>query len=359
MSQLKFVIIILTELLFLNSCTNFSEENCQGKKIENNPLSIKSEVICNLETKNPIFGKIRDFAFVDDNTIAILTTNPSNIILFDTNGNFKQIIGKQGKGPYEYSSPSKVKSINSLIYVWCEMQLKLIIFEKDGTPLLEISSIKKAISSFEISENLIVFYIRGGAERIIAVYDTLKSEIIFNEGLATNEHQILGIMPNAGGLALVGEKIYYMYADALVINILDLRNFSITKNAICDKSFYVGKVKESATNIINHNIEKAIDYVLKNCRVIGLVPVNEGILVVSESGALAREKSSIRILNRSKNFYLVLDNGIIKKNSYLFDKESDIESNFLYTSHNGLVYTIDYFIDNDDVIFQLKKISFQ
>jgi hypothetical protein len=181
-------IALLFIIFLLLSCSK--EKSSQNQDSINEDVRLKD--ICVLQENINLFSEISSFVPINDSIFAIASVNPAQILLYNLLG--KQIlkIGKFGNGPYEYISPSIVKYHNNRLYIWCSSNLRLLVFDINGKPLLEFTNFNKAIKNFQIIKNLLVTYSAGGFnDPIIQLYDLDKKKYI-KEGFGnqSNEHKI-------------------------------------------------------------------------------------------------------------------------------------------------------------------------
>jgi WD40 repeat protein len=309
------------------------------------PLSILS---CNLK----LIGRISSFCFVDENNYVVTQINPPQVILYDKTGTQIREIGKSGSGPFEYISPAIVRSDNKNIYVWCNMQLKLIVFDTSGNPIKEFPKFERAIKDFVIYKNYVCFYSAGGFdEPIIKIYDLNTKKFIKQAfGVQSNEHKILSTMQGSGGLALSKNNLFFASIDELSVYKVDLDDFSISNYKINDPEFHVEKV-----NVDHHKFigdPKSIQYIFGS-------DITTGLFCTNNYVALKVEIGKIEIKG------MQADNSKRMQKNYIFDDKMNLKyavraklnngcDNFLYTSYGDFLYALKLREDNT---YELNKVN--
>jgi len=164
--------ILMTVLFLINSLSLSAQkiEYKDGVKIihnekplwGNNPKVALEFVrkIGELEGDDENYQFYRPDGIVKDNSgnLYILDSGNNRIQVFDSNGNYKKTIGREGKGPVEFSSPEDINiNDNENLYVCDFMNRRLQIIDLDGSHIGGFT-MPKRFSSFEIlSTNEIVF----------------------------------------------------------------------------------------------------------------------------------------------------------------------------------------------------------
>src|SRR5690554_1040037 len=122
---LKILSLLLT-ISFMISCTEKKDnENVIYLKRENTPeIKVDYLKITDLSNDPNIIGVVNAVDIINDSSLVVSTTSPPQVIIYNRNGNQTQEIGKTGRGPNEYISPSIVKYSQGKIYVWCTNQAR-------------------------------------------------------------------------------------------------------------------------------------------------------------------------------------------------------------------------------------------
>ena len=72
-----------------------------------------------------------------EGSLFVLDMRSKVVLKFDANGKFVMQIGKNGKGPGEYITPTSFEIINKQIIVWDDRSSKIIYYDTDGTFLMD------------------------------------------------------------------------------------------------------------------------------------------------------------------------------------------------------------------------------
>jgi hypothetical protein len=180
---MKLVLLTLL-LIFFVSCT-ISPDRTEAEKI---PISGERQLdIITLarlqETPEPI-GQVVSFDMIDEDQFVIATESPSRIYKYDMQGRQLQAIGATGRGPFEYVSPSVVRvSKEKEVYLWCNVQLKLIVFDTEGNPLTEYKDFIHAVGDFAIFGKQVFFYNKGVSDgSFIDIYCLEARQFVAHQG---------------------------------------------------------------------------------------------------------------------------------------------------------------------------------
>lgn len=137
--------IIATCLIF-SECINPASDQTKIISITDYKDSIcLSEIVDTLnviplESGEGIVSSVSSITF-SKNNIVVLDQNQKQILFYNHNGTFFSKIKALGKGPYEYVTISDYyfDQRSELLYVFDEVQKKIITFNKNGLPIKEIS----------------------------------------------------------------------------------------------------------------------------------------------------------------------------------------------------------------------------
>ena len=319
----------------------------------------------NLET----LGEINSFDFVDKDRLIISVSNPTRVMLYHKNGKLIRKVGNKGRGPFEYISPSLVRSNDQKIYIWCEGLLKLLVFDSNGKPI-EKYKFSKAIKDFIIYNNYAGFYTVGGSDaQIFKIYNLNTKEVIGAFGTKTNEHKLLNVFKSSGGLTKYKKNVFFAPSDKLHIYKINMENFSKAKYNIDDNEFKVETINEKPQEYI-HQPEKAFKYFYKNDIITDLFCLNDKIILTAQLGKVEIEnfklnrngrKGKVNIEmndpSKKKYKYYVFNKGM-KLESFLYDTIKDIrnENNCFYASNGKYLYKIEY--KDEDSIYKLSRMNF-
>jgi len=343
--------------VFTIFCFSCSKRTNQGINVGTETHSLEYEKISSLKENLFLFGNIESFDILNDEHFVVTTTKPSNIIIFDRDGNQIKQIGEIGRGPYEYQNPSLIRIHNNKIFVWDAGLLKLIVYDKLGNPIDEYSDFKFGIKDFKVIKNLVCFYFGGGFSGLVGVYDLMKKKYVFRGGKASEEHLLLNLNKGAGGLALFKDGLAYMSADQLSINFLNFSNYKEkTLVSLFDKDFKVENVRNSKS-MINSNREKVVKYLMENSYVTGMFTTSSNVIIRVEVGEIKKINNVNDDSDRYQKFYVL--NKSFELKQVIKSKHDFNENNKLFTTYNGEIYRIKLNSLNNNFIYILSKLKFK
>jgi hypothetical protein len=314
-----------------------------------------SKEICVLNENLNVLGEITSIDFIADDRFVVSTSNPSNILIYNTGGKQLKEIKLRGKGPNEFLNPSIIKIYNNKIYVWCSDQLRMLLYDLKGNPIQEFKGFERAITNFLPFKKYIFFYEAGGFEgSLIKLFDTEDKNFINEFGETTKEHLILNSRQCAGGMTIFKNKLLFSSSDNLKIHSIDLKTL---KDSVIyqfqDKEFEVNKFRGNVNNLISKNKDKLIQYLNKNSFIKGLYVYYNTILLITEIGEYEFINNKLDYSNRyNKSYFINIDQNRIKT---LRSKLSPNNNNCLYTVHNNHIYSIKIKRSNNDIKYALFR----
>jgi WD40 repeat protein len=348
MKNFNFTIILL---VIIAACT---KEKKPVQNVVPVNMDIQLQTICSLKENINLFKDISSFTIVNDSNFAISSINPSQVFLYDFKGNQLVKVGKNGNGPYEYLTPSLVKSYENRIYIWCSTKLKLFVFDIYGNPMTEYTNFNKAIKNFLITDNYFVIYSAGGFDDgIIQLYDLNKKEFVKKSfGNQSNEHKILNAFQCSGALALNNNKVLFCSNDQAIINEIDINNLQLVKYPINDPQFKVEKVKMDHVQFLA-NVNSSIRYIFSSDLITGIYCTDKYYIVSGESGKVIMDGFNFKDTSARRLVFYVIDMNM--KLAYTI-KSKIIKGNnsCLYTSNKKDLFNITY--NENDSMYHLNKI---
>jgi hypothetical protein len=352
----KLIVVCLS--LIVTLCVSCSRKSDPNTDVGKDTHNLKYQKICSLKENLFLIGNIESFDIIDNEHFVVATSKPSNVIIFDKNGQQVKKIGNEGKGPFEYQNPNIIQIHNDKIYVWDADQLKLIVYDNLGNSIEEYNDFKVAIDNFKIIKNLACFYFGGGFSGMIGVYDLSKKQYVFKGGNTSEEHLLLNLNRGAGGMTLFNEGMVYMSADQLSLNYLDLNNFEErTLAALIDNEFKVENIT-NAKEIINSNMTEAIKYITTNSYVTGLFMAYDNLVIKAEVGKFTKDINHNNDNSERFNKYYFLNNRMklvkIVKSQHDFH-----ENNKLFGSYNNELYCVIFNSTNNLFNYEINKLSFE
>src|SRR5690606_32335951 len=151
-------------LLFLLAACGHNKDTDGVVTVQDIVLVDKSELyhpVSKLKENINVVGNILSFDFLDKETFVLASSNPS-VFIYSTSGEQLKEINRFGRGPYEYQEPAIVRAHDDKIFVWCSQQLKLIVFDSQGNPIVEYKGFSRAIKDFLLYNDNVIFYVSGG-----------------------------------------------------------------------------------------------------------------------------------------------------------------------------------------------------
>ncbi len=302
---MKIHINLILIIMFLSGCN----ANKRSVMIE---TEWAVDTVYYLQENLAFLGEISSVSFTNDEKLVLSTRIDPSVLLYDISGKQLLNIKRQGRAEYEYINPAIVRTDpEGNIYIWCNMRLRLIVLDKNGTPLDEIP-FPYAIRNFLPYRDYICFYRSGNEDAIIEIYDRHTRDVVFSAGKnPSQEHIFLSVNEISGGMALLGDRLLFSYADQLSINVIDLDNLEEKTSPIIinDEDFKVTQINGKARDLINGGRSTIMRYLPENSFVNGLYVTNNKILLKATTGRY------------NFNEDLTISNDSRKDKIYVFDHE--------------------------------------
>jgi hypothetical protein len=357
------MIVLLSTIII--GCKNKKMKDpigCDAIEVDSNYREsiISEKSICILNENINLLGGIHSFDFIDEDNFVVSTVNPSSIFIYNINGEQIREINKVGSGTNEYITPSVVRVYDNKIYVWCSMQLKLIVYDLMGNALNEYIFFDKSINHFIPFKSHVVMYFTGGyRNKFIKVYDLKEGKMVYETGAVTNEHIMLTLKDISGGIAVSNSDIYYCSPDKISIGLINTINFTNSHIVdVKDKEFRVNPVVEEPLNIINGDRNSAVDYLLNNSIVTGVFSTERFLVIKAEVGKYIKQKDHhLDISNRHNKFY-VFDKQTLDLIHVSKTKMGMSHNNSLYAVNKDHIYYIKEDINKEDMRFELVEMNF-
>jgi hypothetical protein len=348
---MKNLFLIIVSLL-IYSCNTGSDE--KSRVFDNIDTYIQMDGLSELSENLTITGEIKSFCFVNDTSFVISVSDPAMVVLYNTDGYQQKLIGRNGRGPFEYTSPSLVRSYNQHIYIWCNMQLKLLMFDSEGTPINEWK-FDKGIRDFVVYKNYICFYAMSGLdEPLINIYDLTSANFINKGyGIKTREQEVLLVRDCSGGMDVHDNNLYFKSADEPCIYKLNFDDFSLNTFCIDDPEFKTDDLKSTPEAVIS-NIERLFEYLFSNSSVMGVYYTSGHIILQAEVGIAEINGFEFGDISQRKVKYYVFDEDINLLKT--FRSEVGKISYCLFTSMGEFIYVLD--LNEDFSNYVLKRFNF-
>jgi hypothetical protein len=319
------------------SCT-ISPDRTEAEKI---PISGERQLdIITLarlqETPEPI-GQVVSFDMIDEDQFVIATESPSRIYKYDMQGRQLQAIGATGRGPFEYVSPSVVRvSKEKEVYLWCNVQLKLIVFDTEGNPLTEYKDFIHAVGDFAIFGKQVFFYNKGVSDGpFVDIYCLETRQFVAHLGMMTVEQSMLDRTSCSGGIAVWNDSLVFVPSDQLCVLQADVEKYSVSDVRIHDPVFEVEDLK----GISGQGVLEMRDYLFANARVLGVYPLDDLLVIQAETGRIDIALNSLDLSERLNRFYFLDSDRKVTVGIMAVD-ELNIGHNCLFASRANRLFSI-------------------
>lgn len=200
----------------------FSCLSCSTKKVEKSEFmsvserdSLASSLLCALgEDIDFLSGDVRSFDAVNDNLFCVATEKSA--FLYNKTGKQLAKLSDAGNGPGEWTYIKSIFASSRYIYLHCEQQAKLIVFNFDGEFVKEYKNLDREIVRFATLDDEVFYFTKG----VGAPEDVMQSMPFIEEyNLETNtlvreidQNTPAGLMLQglpACGLAVAEGAVYY------------------------------------------------------------------------------------------------------------------------------------------------------
>jgi hypothetical protein len=239
------------------------------------------------------------------------------------------------------------------------MSLKMIILDKTGEPIGEIAY-RKAIKNFLPYRDYICFYSSGGVDTTIEIFDRNVGEVVFSAGKTpTQEHIMLSRNESAGGMARLGNNLFFAYADRPTVEIIDLEKLvnGGVYDSVKDAAFTVNEIHGDAHDIFNGSRNVALSYLSENSFVNGIFVTNDKIFVKATTGSYKINRDfSIEHDNRANKLY-VIDHEFNHQSTFVKNYDYGTKDKWYSSDNNGLYYI--EFVDgaSDSLNYALMRVG--
>ncbi len=355
---MKNILILLVIYLAISSCSTEPETHLiKLHKEINLETGLNLRKISELKENISSIGKIKCFAFMDDSTFVAVDSELAQVIIYSIQGTQLIKVGSKGRGPFEYISPSVVKSDNNRIYIWCESLLKLLVFDKSGKPIKEYNNFSEGVKYFIPYENYICFYNSGGFDgTIVEIYNLNTDKFVSQTfGKKSNEHKVLNTYACAGGLVRAKDDLFFASSDKLAIYKVDLQNFTSSLYSIKDKEFRVEQVDEDPGELIA-NMQKSLSYIYGNDMITGLFCTEKYIVLKAEVGKVKMNGFKFEDISKRYQKYYILDRNMRLKYA-IRAKLNEGCDNCLFTSNRNNLYTLKLNIKDTNFVYELNEVD--
>ncbi|MDR9417396.1 6-bladed beta-propeller [Gracilimonas sp.] len=299
------------------------------KGISNNLKLVKNKTIELDENLMP-FGRAYDICSLPNSNNFVLITDQqtSSVIKYSPDGLQMQIIGKKGRGPFEYERPVKLFCDVDAIYFREGVSSKYLSFDSNGNGLWEKIAFPIAPGKFIIDDNslVLIHFVPQLHKDYLKIFDIDSEEQIKSFGFTNNIDPLLGIYNGSGGLTKHFDRIYF--ARPSDTKLYYLQDESVDSVEFTDPEFEVKKTNLTQDSDWN----KVVDYISSNSRVSGLFPLSNYLIAQTEHGTVEEDRySKLFVFNKD---HTLLDEITVPPKSQLY-----YQQNFMKFSGNGFLYS--------------------
>lgn len=353
---IKLLPIALLLVTFANCKTDSKESRSSTSSLSR---AIDTTFICDLEENLDVIQNIDDAVFLND-SIFFISSN-KQVIKYNTQGKQLQIFNNNGSGPHEYINPSLLQVNNNSLFVWCSMSLKLIEYDSNGNAKSVVTNYKKAIKNFKVYQDKQIFFYKNNATvpGVIDVYDIEEDRVIKTIGNAFSEEDlVLLILNSKPGIIIHNGFVYFVKPSSLELFRFDIDSFNLeTVSNIDDKEFSVSKV-DNASNLINTQFMKAVDYLNTNSITNNLFLVEDGLIIKSEVGEIVMNEKE-QTMEHDKRFNKFYLHSFSEADNETAVWKTSVKPNlYNYINYNSNIYIIENTMNSESEKSRLYRIGF-
>lgn len=282
-----------TLLIFLALfwASDLAHGQCDDKFLERFEISL-------IEKNEPI-GDITSAATLSDGTLVIATANPAAVSLYSQSGERLAQVGQSGPGPFEYQSPSVVRTDRNRIAVWDSESLKLITYDRKGQELNEWTNFYQAVADFELVGDTLFTYRTGGRHQGYITGHSLKQEeTVFETGESPIEHAVLMMLEGSGTLSAHRNALFYASPAHPRVYAYRFNDRVTDELTISDPAFEVGDSGFSSISGIGSSRKEAVEFMSENSRFYKLNVFESSLLAVLEHGTVSYGENRIEDFDR-------------------------------------------------------------
>jgi hypothetical protein len=333
----NYYLFLLACMLFF-SCTGTDSHNLA--EIEDFADGFPMENVCELSNNPNLLGELSSFHLVDEESFVVSAVQPSVVVLFDKHGEQLRNIGRQGRGQFEYLTPSLVRSFNGFIYVWCSNSLKLIVFTKYGEAVKEYH-FTRAVKDFAVHNNIMFIY-KGDdpvERRIVSLYDLDAGEFLTHAyGERTNEHDILNSSFCAGAMLLDGGHLYFAPSDRTRLYQVNLADFSLSEFST-DAPGFQREIVDKPLDEFMQDVFTSVKYLFGSDVVTGLFKASGQIVMMAETGEIEMQGLDITDYSKRRTMFYVFDENNQMRRALRASPQTGTSS-CLYASAEAKIYML-------------------
>lgn len=303
------LLLVFTASLLFVCCS----DKRSSTSIQFDPSTVQSkgvgEVVCKLGENLTLLKNISDIVFISDTSFLI--TSQSNAILYNSKGEQIKVLTSFGRSKQECLGACEVYSTDKYIYVWDDMALAMLVFDKQGEFCEKYSDFNAAITKFSVlDDRYICFYKSGGhTDNVVAVYDMTTTCLVREFDSNSPLDVVLSMRSNVGGLDVTpSNKLIYCKPSELKLNIVPVgqlsADYQIKVVEIGDDQFNTVDNSQAELNKVRGNVYEAIKVGNRNGCVLDVECIDGRIYILSECGTFDTESG---VNGRFNKVYVLSD----------------------------------------------------
>lgn len=240
------------------------------------------------------------------NDSLILLSSNSDLFLYSDSGTQRLAWNKTGKASNEYLDARQFYISENYIYVFNAAQLKIVVYDRDYRYVKNFSPIKNAISKFVVYNDRYICFLNAGGvnDAAISIYD-IQTGATTDIGVNSQEDLLLLIRTGAGALTIVADQLLFLSPAALTLHVYNLTQNKLSNTiTFDDPEFFVEKIPETATQMMNNNRPSAFQFILDNSVILDVESVDDFIYILADVGKNSTEKY-IKVYQLTKELQLI------------------------------------------------------
>lgn len=304
MQKTLLLFLLITLLL---SCDNTTRVNQNIDFPDSETLkATDGETLCVLKENMEFIGRhINAIAKISDSSFVLLTNEA--IIFYDWNGTQTKVITADGRSSSEFVCPSAIAVSDKFIYIWCNVLMKVLVYDYDGNYQTNHNGFNRALNKFSVSgdDKYLAMYTSGdNGKSIIKIFDIDTKKTIAEVGENSQEDIVLSFMSYSGAVAFGGNGMFmYIMPSSLNVNFCSIdATVSAEQIILSDNDFEVKSCKSSA-DVIDNGMYEVINYGLTNSVVRGVDVRDNDIYIMAETGIVKFSDGGTDYSNRYISLY--------------------------------------------------------
>lgn len=308
-------------------------------------------VFCDAEygVEIPLTNPIEDIPFptsiaVINDSLMVLATEKQVYIY--NNGVQSIKVGYKGNAQYEYVMPMIVRSYNDMIYVWCAMTLKFLVYDTYGV-LKDVYHYGEAVADFRVADSKIFIYNTGRNDKyMVSVYDMAERKATPVPVLSSAEHKKLILMHSLGPLCVGDDVLTFASKDGNGVYSYNIADGSISIGEQFESSsFHVERAGDSDDNW---------DYIKRNPYLLVLDKSGTDTVILTSEGFYDEENGHTNTANRFYSLYLLNEKVCRYVGSF---RHTSLGDPALFSVYENQLYFITHHVSDDSDCYLLRAMD--